>query len=107
MPNNEYYEYYGPDYDLDVKASNMTDHNTPKYLEKLKQNVFEILRDKDAAPSVPLQRKLISPLEKTIADISAVPKMSHDDDSDCELEDEEDKDERINRTFRSVSIGSS
>ena len=58
MPNNEYYEYYGPDYDLDVKASNMTDHNTPKYLEKLKQNVFEILRDKDAAPSVPLQRKL-------------------------------------------------
>jgi hypothetical protein len=61
MPNNEYYEYYGPDYDLDVRASNMTDHNTPKYLEKLKQNVFEILRDKDAAPSVPLQRKLLGP----------------------------------------------
>jgi histone deacetylase 1/2 len=61
MPNNEYYEYYGPDYDLDVKASNMTDHNTPKYLEKLKQNVFEILRDKDAAPSVQQQCKLLSP----------------------------------------------
>jgi len=61
MPNNEYYEYYGPDYDLDVKASNMTDHNTPKYLEKLKQNVFEILRDKDAAPSVQQQCKLQCP----------------------------------------------
>jgi histone deacetylase 1/2 len=61
MPNNEYYEYYGPDYDLDVKASNMTDHNTPKYLEKLKQNVFEILRDKDAAPSVQQQCKLPYP----------------------------------------------
>jgi hypothetical protein len=64
MPNNEYYEYYGPDYDLDVKASNMTDHNTPKYLEKLKQNVFEILRDKDAAPSVQQQCKLPCPPAK-------------------------------------------
>lgn len=101
MPNNEYYEYYGPDYDLDVKASNMTDHNTPKYLEKLKQNVFEILRDKDAAPSVPLQRKSPSFFEPHSANTLAVPQMSHDNDSDSELEDEEDKDERINRILLS------
>jgi histone deacetylase 1/2 len=58
MPNNEYYEYYGPDYELDVRPSNMTDYNTTQYLDKLRENVFEILRDKDAAPSVPLQGKL-------------------------------------------------
>jgi histone deacetylase 1/2 len=52
IPNNEYYEYYGPDYELDVKPSNMTDHNTPEYLEKLREAVFEVLRDKNAAPSV-------------------------------------------------------
>jgi histone deacetylase 1/2 len=33
----------------------MTDHNTPEYLDKLKEAVFEVLRDKNAAPSVPLQ----------------------------------------------------
>lgn len=97
MPNNEYYEYYGPDYELDVKASNMTDHNTPKYLDKLKEAVFEMLRDKDAAPSVPLQCKLSGPSCHRLADQIAIPRLAHDADSDDEGEDEEDKDERISR----------
>lgn len=88
IPNNEYYEYYGPDYELDVRPSNMTDLNTPAYLDKLKEAVFEILRDKDAAPSVPLQ---------------AVPRLAHDDESDDEMEDEEDKDERRNRAWTFLS----
>ncbi|KAJ7630628.1 histone deacetylase complex, catalytic component RPD3 [Roridomyces roridus] len=29
IPVNEYYEYFGPDYELDVKSSNMDDMNTP------------------------------------------------------------------------------
>ena len=52
IPNNEYYEYYGPDYELDVRSSNMTDHNTRGYLDKLREGVFEVLRDQTAAPSV-------------------------------------------------------
>ena len=60
IPNNEYYEYYGPDYELDVKPSNMTDHNTREYLDKLKETVFELLRDKTAAPSVQIHCKSIS-----------------------------------------------
>ena len=52
IPNNEYYEYYGPDYELDVRPSNMTDHNTVEYLDKLREAVFEVLRDQNAAPSV-------------------------------------------------------
>lgn len=55
IPNNEYYEYYGPDYELDVRASNMTDQNTREYLDKLREGIFEVLRDKDAAPSVQMQ----------------------------------------------------
>ncbi|CAD6584257.1 MAG: histone deacetylase [Tremellales sp. Tagirdzhanova-0007] len=79
IPNNEYYEYYGPDYELNVRPSNMTDHNTPEYLEKLKEAVFEALRDQNAAPSV---------------QIHEVPKLSHDDDEDNEMEDTESKDAR-------------
>lgn len=89
IPNNEYYEYYGPDYELDVKPSNMTDHNNREYLDKLKQTVFEMLRDKTGAPSV---------------QIHTVPKLAHDDEDDNENEDMEDKDirrpRRWSRRFR-------
>lgn len=57
----------------------MTDQNTPEYLQKVKEAVFEVLRDKNAAPSVPLQ---------------SVPKMMHDDEDEDEGEDNEDKDVR-------------
>ncbi|KAL7421485.1 histone deacetylase [Cryptotrichosporon argae] len=79
IPNNEYMEYYGPDYELDVRPSNMMDHNTPEYLDKVKEAVFEMLRDKNAAPSV---------------QIHSVPKLAHDDEDANANEDEESKDLR-------------
>jgi len=60
IPNNEYYEYYGPDYELDVRSSNMTDHNTPEYLAKVREAVFEVLRGKEAAPGVQIHGELLS-----------------------------------------------
>ena len=36
MPYNDYYEYFGPDYKLDVRPSNMENMNTLDYLEKIK-----------------------------------------------------------------------
>ncbi|TFY69071.1 hypothetical protein EVJ58_g658 [Rhodofomes roseus] len=36
IPMNEYYEYFGPDYELDVKPSNMEDMNSPGYLDRVK-----------------------------------------------------------------------
>lgn len=36
MPYNDYYEYFGPDYKLDVRPSNMENMNKPDYLEKIK-----------------------------------------------------------------------
>ncbi|EKD18154.1 histone deacetylase RpdA/Rpd3 [Drepanopeziza brunnea f. sp. 'multigermtubi' MB_m1] len=44
LPYNEYYEYYGPDYELDVRASNMDNANSHDYLEKIKIQVIENLR---------------------------------------------------------------
>lgn len=54
---NEYYEYFGPTYQLDVPQSNMDDLNTREYLEKIKTQVFENLRQAGGAPSVQLQRE--------------------------------------------------
>lgn len=55
MPFNDYYEYFGPDYKLDVKASNMDNANTTEYLSKIKQQVFENLSRSKGAPSVQMQ----------------------------------------------------
>ncbi|KAG0292391.1 histone deacetylase, partial [Dissophora globulifera] len=55
MPFNDYYEYFGPDYKLDVKPSNMDNANTLEYLEKIKQQVFENLARSKGAPSVQMQ----------------------------------------------------
>ena len=52
IPMNEYYEYFGPDYELDVKASNMDDLNSPEYLERVKGIVLDHLRQIGGPPSV-------------------------------------------------------
>lgn len=52
IPVNEYYEYFGPDHELDVKASNTEDMNTPQYLERVKNLVLENLRYVGGPPSV-------------------------------------------------------
>lgn len=52
IPMNEYFEYFGPTYALDIPASNIEDLNTREYLEKIKIQVFENLRQTGFAPSV-------------------------------------------------------
>lgn len=52
IPVNEYYEYFGPDYELDVKSSNTEDMNTPGYLERVRNIVLESLRHVGGPPSV-------------------------------------------------------
>ncbi|KAL1843847.1 hypothetical protein VTJ49DRAFT_7198 [Mycothermus thermophilus] len=55
LPYNEYYEYYGPDYELDVRSSNMENANSNEYLEKIKIQVIENLKKTAHAPSVQMQ----------------------------------------------------
>lgn len=66
IPMNEYYEYFGPTYRLDVPQSNMDDLNTREYLEKIKAQVFENLRHTGIAPSVQSQGK---PFQSTLIPI--------------------------------------
>jgi histone deacetylase 1/2 len=58
LPFTDYYEYYSPDFELDVKPSNMDNANSPEYLEKIKVQVLENLKrtaPSGAAPSVQMQ----------------------------------------------------
>lgn len=55
IPVNEYYEYFGPDYQLDVKSSNMEDMNTRGYLDRVKNIVMEHVRSIGGPPSVQMQ----------------------------------------------------
>lgn len=52
IPVNEYYEYFGPDYELDVRSSNTDDMNTRTYLDRVKRIVLENLRHAGGPPSV-------------------------------------------------------
>jgi len=52
LPYNEYYEYYGPDYKLDVRPSNMYNSNSPEFLNKILTNIISNLENTKHAPSV-------------------------------------------------------
>jgi histone deacetylase 1/2 len=52
IPYNEYYEYYGPEFQLHITPSNMENLNSRDYLEKTKIELYETLKQVDSAPSV-------------------------------------------------------
>ncbi|KAK3300629.1 uncharacterized protein B0H64DRAFT_19881 [Chaetomium fimeti] len=88
LPYNEYYTYYGPDYELDVRSSNMENANSYEYLEKIKIAVIENLKRTAHAPSVQMQD---------------VPRqsMGMSDDQDAELDDrDEDENQDVRLTQR-------
>lgn len=51
LPFNDYYEYFAPDYELDVRPSNMENANSHDYLHKIKSAVIENIR-RTGRPSV-------------------------------------------------------
>ncbi|KAJ1724700.1 Histone deacetylase 1 [Coemansia erecta] len=55
LPYNDYYDFYGPEFRLDVPASNMDNANTKEYLEKIFRHIAEQLRGIPHAPSVMMQ----------------------------------------------------
>ncbi|KAJ1728157.1 histone deacetylase (class I) Clr6 [Coemansia sp. Benny D160-2] len=52
LPYNDYYDFYGPEFRLDVPASNMSNANTAEYLQKTAAIIADQLRDLPHAPSV-------------------------------------------------------
>ena len=100
---NEYYEYFGPDYELDVKCSNMEDLNTPGYLERIKNIAFEHLRHVGGPPSVQMQgispSRFLCQTGRALPCILDIPHLPIDDLMDDLNRDEDtiDPDDRRNQ----------
>ncbi|EAS33504.3 histone deacetylase RPD3 [Coccidioides immitis RS] len=52
LPYNDYYEYFSPDYELDVRPSNMDNNNSREYIDRIRKQVIENLKRSAHAPSV-------------------------------------------------------
>ncbi|KAI5969874.1 hypothetical protein CANMA_001073 [Candida margitis] len=52
LPYNEYYEYYAPNYTLEVRPSNMYNQNSPEFLDKIMTSIVANLENTKHAPSV-------------------------------------------------------
>jgi len=76
VPYNEYYEYYGPDFNLHITPSNMENQNNRKFLEEIKGELFETLRGLPPAPSVQIKQQ-----PRDLVD----PDKDHDDDADPDV----------------------
>ncbi|KAG6071874.1 hypothetical protein E4U33_003466 [Claviceps sp. LM78 group G4] len=86
LPYNEYYEYYAPDFELNVRSSNMENSNSRDYLEKITAAVIDNLRQTGPAPSVQMQ------------DVPRRPFGGMTDEEEAELDDldeDENKDVRM------------
>src|SRR4051812_41208626 len=72
-------QYFAPDYELDVRPSNMDNANSPEYLEKIRNQVIDNIR-RTGAPSVQL------------TDVPRNPLMDGMDDEADRAADDEDED---------------
>ncbi|KAM5433628.1 histone deacetylase [Microsporum canis] len=89
LPYNDYYEYFSPDYELDVRPSNMDNANSKEYLEKIRIQVVENLRRTTFAPSV----QMTDVPRDTLVD-------GMDDEADAildDLDEDENKDKRYTK----------
>ncbi|CAG2121546.1 unnamed protein product, partial [Medioppia subpectinata] len=55
LPQNDYFDYYGPDFKLHISPSNAFNQNPYQNLEKIKSTIFENLRTLTHAPSVQMK----------------------------------------------------
>ncbi|KAJ5805588.1 Histone deacetylase RPD3 [Penicillium pulvis] len=87
LPYNDYYEYFAPDYELDVRPSNMDNANTKDYLDKIRIQVIENLKRTAFAPSVQMTDVPRNPLVDGMDDEA--------DDVMDDLDEDENKDKRF------------
>ncbi|CDM33630.1 hypothetical protein DTO013E5_1413 [Penicillium roqueforti] len=87
LPYNDYYEYFAPDYQLDVRPSNMDNANTREYLDKICNQVVENLKRTAFAPSVQMTDVPRNPIVGGIDDEA--------DDVMDDLDEDENKDKRF------------
>jgi len=75
LPYNDYFEYYGPDFKLNISPSNMPNQNSTEYLDKIKIKLFDNLRMLPHVPGVQMQ-----PIPDDAMDVDRV--VDEDKDSD-------------------------
>ncbi|EFE32841.1 uncharacterized protein ARB_00299 [Trichophyton benhamiae CBS 112371] len=83
------FQYFSPDYELDVRPSNMDNANSKEYLEKIRMQVVENLRRTTFAPSVQMTDVPRDPLVDGM-----------DDEADAildDLDEDENKDKRYTK----------
>lgn len=56
IPYNEYIDYYGPHYKMQIPRLNIPNMNTPESLSKIVETVFENLRHVTPSPSIQMTR---------------------------------------------------
>jgi hypothetical protein len=59
LPFNDYFQYFGPDYRLEVPATNMENMNSQQYLDRTQTKILENLRN-IIAPSVQMHSNIIT-----------------------------------------------
>ncbi|KAF2678810.1 histone deacetylase 1 [Lentithecium fluviatile CBS 122367] len=98
LPFNDYYEYFGPDYELDVRPSNMENANSNDYLHKIKSAVIDNIR-RTGKPSVEAMQ--------TIPDNPAGLALGLDsdaEDEDNDMDADENPDTRVTQRQRDQQI---
>ncbi|KAJ6199491.1 LOW QUALITY PROTEIN: histone deacetylase 2 [Bipolaris maydis] len=98
LPFNDYYEYFAPDYELDVRPSNMENANSHDYLHKIKSAVIENIR-RTGRPSVEAFT--------TIPDVPTALGRAMDSDAEDEEDDidaDENRDVRMTQRQRDKQI---
>ncbi|MCJ1463093.1 histone deacetylase [Pseudocyphellaria aurata] len=104
--------YYAPDYELDVRPSNMDNANSQEYLEKIKVQVIENLKRTTFAPSVQMTDVPRDPDEDPDSMLDDLDEDDHKDqrytkrrwdkyvEKDGELSESEDEDENDSNGVR-------
>ncbi|CEH12470.1 histone deacetylase [Ceraceosorus bombacis] len=90
LPFNEYIQYFGPEYKLDVPPTSMDNQNTREYLEGLVKKIVENLRCLNPAPSVGMHETPAHSINPA--------------DMDLEDDDESDLDQRITQRLRDAHV---
>jgi len=58
IPNNAFYEYYAPDFNLSITPSNMEDQNTRSYLDNITAYLCQVLKGVSPRPSVQYSKEV-------------------------------------------------
>jgi histone deacetylase 1/2 len=89
-------QYFGPDFELDVRPSNMDNANSPEYLHKILTQVIENIRRTQFAPSVQMT---------DVPRDSLLPGMNDEDDDAMDDEDaDQNPDARYTQRFMDSKV---